>query len=204
MFVYLQEALCGTARDNATNRRFTKINKLSHNRDSKLLKSSSLSEECLWDKYFCYHCNITKWEYLVVFRSTSNWRLQVTTSGLKVRDVKDCFAGCYSFLKIVYFSVVYCKDQSYGMAAEESWIVLPILVPVSDLSSVYSVLQISALLKHSIPKRNMKKKYTKLKLYNKSKICQFALFCPGGKKRPSNIKQTPILLAPQLNRCRLI
>ena len=82
----------------------------------------------------------------------------MTTSGLKVRGViQDCFAGCYSFFKIVYFSVVYCKDQSYGMAAEESWIVLPILVPVSDLSSVCSVLQISALLKHSIPKETWKK-----------------------------------------------
>ena len=50
-------------------------------------------------------------------------------------------------------------------------LVLSIFAPVLDLSSVSSVLQMSAL-KHSIPKRNIKK-YTG----------QFALFCRGRLKR---------------------
>ena len=63
------------------------------------------------------------------------------------------------------------------MAAEESWIALSIFVPVSDLFSVCSVLQMSEVLKHSLQKKRYTKKYTKFKPYCKSKICQFALFC---------------------------
>ena len=86
---------------------------------------------------------------------------------------------------MVPFSVVYGKDQSYGIAAAESpvlsCIVLPTFVPVSDLSNVSSVLNITVL-KLPIPKRNTEK-YTGLKHYNKSKICHFALFCRGRLKR---------------------
>ena len=136
------------------------------------------------------------------------------TSGV----VQDCFAAGFLLfiisLRWFRFQLYIARTKLMAWLPKKSrfsaaCIVLSTFVPVLDLYSASSVLNVSVL-EHPILKRNIKK-HTGLKLYNKSKICQWALFCRGWLK--SNREKysthtvhvyTEVFSARQLNRCPLI